>query len=136
MSDIIDNTKITDFDVFFYYGQNDLELETKSDLLVNLLQTKRSLFYDRYYDSAGIDDYENYPEGLTLRINLPFDIVDSVAKRNQIVTNGEDGYKDRRVALSQSTILIDTKDGVKVTVLYIPLANYNQSESLSVPLGR
>ena len=64
---IIDTETLRDFDMFFYYGQNDLELETRHDILVNLKQPKRSLFYDRCLDSAGIDDYENKPDGLTIQ---------------------------------------------------------------------
>lgn len=134
---ILDNNVLADFDIFFYYGKNDLEIETKSDLMQNLLQRKRSLFYNRSLDSAGVSDYENLPDGLALRVNLPYDIVNSISKRNQFVSNGSDGYRDRRVAISQSTIRIngDNVGNIKATVLYIPLADFKQSESLSVPLG-
>jgi len=133
-----DNNTLNDFDMFFYYGQNELELETKHDLLLNLMQPKRSLFYDRAVDAAGIPNYENVPESLTLRINVPYEIVNSFGKRNQYVSNGENGTRDRRVALSQSTIRIesDSKFGnVNITVLYIPMADYKQTESFQFKVG-
>jgi len=126
-------SELKDFDIFFYYGQNDLELETKSDVMANLMQPKRSLFYNRALDSAGVGGYENISEGLTIRVNLPYDIVNSLSKRNQFVSNGENGSRDRRVAVSQSTIKIDfdsSKGNVNMTVLYIPLADFKQTESL------
>lgn len=142
MADIMSNNVLQDFDIFFYYGHNELEIETKSDLLANLLQPKRSLFYNRSLDSAGIQDYENQPDGLTLRVNLPYDVVISLSKRNQYVSNGENGSRDRRVALSQSTVRIESdkkdiqrKGNINVTVLYIPLADFKQTESLRVGLG-
>jgi hypothetical protein len=134
-----DNLKVLqDLDLFFYYGQNDLEIETKSDVLANIMQPKRSLFYNRALDSSGVQDYENMPAGLTLRINLPYDIVNSLSKRNQFVSNGENGSKDRRIALSQATIRteIDSKLGnVNVTILYIPLADFKQTQNLQFNLG-
>lgn len=134
---ITDDNVLKDFDIFFYYGKNKLEIETKSDLMQNLIQSKRSLFYDRSLDSAGVSDYENNPVGLTLRVGLPYDIVKSIGKRNQFVSNGESGYRDRRVAVSQNTIKINTDNNgnVDITILYIPLADFKQTESLSIGLG-
>ena len=134
---INDDNVLSDFDIFFYYGQNELEIETKSDILQNVMQSKRSLFYDRALDSAGINDYENLPEGLTLKINLPYDVVNSIGKRNQFVSNGENGSRDRRVALSQSTIRIEgnNKGNIDITILNIPLADLKQTGSLKVYLG-
>jgi hypothetical protein len=127
--------QLADFDMFLYYGSNDLEVETKSDILQNLMQTKRSLFYDRSFDSAGIKDYENRPASLSLRINMPYDIVTSLSKRNSIVSSGEGDTPDRRIALSQATIRIEIENGdVKVSVLYIPLADFKQTDQISVLL--
>lgn len=129
---------LKDFDIFFYYGQNELSLETKSDVFANLMQPKRSLFYNRSLDSAGLDEYENNPFGLNIRINLPYDIVTSLSKRNQFVSNGEDGFRDRRVALSQSTIRVElnpTTGNTSVTVLYIPLADFKQAENIQFRIG-
>lgn len=127
-----------DFDIFFYYGQNDLGIETKSDILTNLMQPKRSLFYNRSLDSAGMDAYENNPYGLNLRINLPYDIVSSLSKRNQYVSNGEDGSRDRRIAISQSTVRVENDPRIgnaKVTALYIPLADFKETENVQFDIG-
>lgn len=137
MSDQVPSIDVlSDFDMFFYYGQNDLDLETRHDVMLNLMQPKRSLLGNRSLDAAGVSDYENTPTGISLRINLPYDIVSSLSKRNQFVSNGENGSKDRRVAVSQSTVLIkqDIQGNVDVTVLYIPFANFKQTESLSISL--
>lgn len=137
MSDQIPSIDVlSDFDMFFYYGQNDLDLETRHDVMLNLMQPKRSLLGNRSLDAAGVSDYENTPSGISLRINLPYDIVKSLSKRNQHVSNGENGTKDRRIAVSQSTVLIkqDTQGNVDVTVQYIPLANFKQTEA-SVSIG-
>lgn len=136
MAEKLDTSVLQDFDTFFYYGQNELEIETKSDLLAILLQPKRSLFYSRALNAAGVKEYENMPSGIMLRINLPYDIVDSIAKRNQFVSSGENGNPDRRVALSQNTIRLqtDNQGNVDVSVLYIPLADFRQTQSLQVGL--
>ena len=127
---------LSDFDMFFYYGQNDLDLETRHDIMLNLMQPKRSLLGNRALDAAGIADYENTPVGINQQIKLPFDMVESVSRRNQYVSNGENGTKDRRVAVSQSSVRVesDNTGNVSVTVLYIPLTNFKQTEVL-VPLG-
>ena len=137
MSDFLDKNLLSDFDIFFYYGQSDLEIETKSDLMANLSQPKRSLFYNRALDSAGIYDYENFPEGPRVRVNLPYDVVNSFSKRNQFISNGENGARDRRVAVSQSTVRVEFsgRGNVNVTVLYIPLADFKQTESLQIGLN-
>lgn len=137
MSDFLDKNLLSDFDIFFYYGKSDLEIETKSDLMANLMQPKRSLFYNRALDATGIHDYENFPEGPRIRVNLPYDIVNSFGKRNQFVSSGENGTRDRRVAVSQSTVKVEFsgKGNVNVTVLYIPLANFKQTESLQIGLN-
>jgi hypothetical protein len=127
--------QFADFDMFFYYGSGKLENETKSDIFQNLMQQKRSLFYDRYYDSAGIKQYENRPNSFDLRINMPYDIVTSISKRNTVVSAGENDRPDRRIALSQSTIRIEnSKKNLKVSVLYIPLATFKQTDQISVLL--
>ena len=52
------------------------------------------------------------------------------------MSNGENGTRDRRVAVSQSTVRIVARDNgnVDITVLYIPLADFNQTENLQVGL--
>lgn len=135
----MDNTgQLKDFDLFFYYGQNDLDTETRHDVLCNLMQPKRSFFYNRSNDSCGITNYENKPVGLSMQVLLPYDIVSSISKRNQYVSNGENESKDRRVAISQSLIKINfgLRGEVDVTVLYIPLATLKQTDvSVSLNIG-
>lgn len=133
---IRDVEQYRDFDIFFFYSFNDLEIETRSDILANILQPKRSLFYDRSQDAAGAPSYENRPNGLYLQVNLPYDIVTSLAKRNQVVSNGTGDNPDRRVAVSQATIRIESeKDRARVTVLYVPLADFRQTDAISTFLN-
>lgn len=136
MSDQPSIDALSDFDMFFYYGSNDLDMETRHDLMLNLIQPKRSLLGNRASDAAGVPDYENTPVGISQQIKLPFDIVQSISRRNQYVSNGENGTKDRRVAVSQSAVRVETSTAgnVNITVQYIPLANFKESE-ISVPLG-
>lgn len=138
MSESTDIRILKDFDLFLYYGQNDLDIETKHDVMLNLMQPKRSLFYNRALDSAGVPDYENMPEGLIIRVDLPYTIVDSLSRRNQFVSNGENGSRDRRIAPSQSEVIVnfDSKTGnVDVSVYYFPLANFKQTQGLQFSLG-
>ena len=131
--------QLSDFDLFFYYGHSDLNIETKHDVMLNVIQSKRSLFYSRSLDSAGVPNYENYPKGLMLQVLLPYDIVISLSKRNNYVSNGQNGYPDRRIALSQSTIRLEedkNSNGVNVTVLYRPMSDIRISEIVSSPLGQ
>lgn len=125
---------LSDFDLFFYYGQNDLDIETKHDLMLNVMQPKRSLLGNRSLDASGVHEYENMPVGIDLVFSLPYDIVSSISQRNQYVSNGEDGSRDRRVALNLSTVRVEVNQSeVDVTVQYIPLATY-QETSLTIPL--
>lgn len=127
--------QLSDFDMFFYYGSNTLEIETKSDILQNIIQSKRSLYYNRSMDAAGIKDYENRPTSFFLKINMPFDIVTSLSKRNISVSAGENNLPDRRIALSQNTIRIELdKFNIKVSILYIPLANFKQTDQINTIL--
>lgn len=129
--------QLQDFDNFFYYGDGELSEETKSDVMQNILQPKRSLFYDRNLDSAGIPEYENYPISIYLTVVIPFQIVTSIAMRNQFVSNGEGDYPDRRVALSQATVNIERKNNgeMNITVLYIPLADFKETQQVTATLG-
>jgi len=126
---------LSDFDMFFYYGQNDLSLETQHDIMCNLMQPKRSLLGNRSQDAAGVPGYENNPISMILSILLPYDITISIAKRNQTVSNGENGYRDRRVALSQSNVKVQMEKGnVNITVQYRALADLKDTD-VSIPLG-
>ena len=130
---------LKDFDQFFYYGSGDLATEIRSDVLQNLLQRKRSLFYNRSLDSSGVKDYENVPNTIFITIMLPYDIVSSLAKRNSYVSNGEGDAPDRRIAISQATIRL-RQDGqnLNINVEYINLFDLKQKEistSLSLSGG-
>jgi hypothetical protein len=126
---------LQDFDHFYYYGQGDLSTEIKTDVYLNLLQKKRSLFYNRSYDSSGVREYENTPNAIFLAIMLPYDIVTSLIKRNSTVSNGTNGNPDRRIAVSQNSIKIDQKGGeADVMVSYINLFDY-QEESTGLPIS-
>jgi hypothetical protein len=127
------NDQLSDVDIFFYYGKSDLDLETRSDIMQNLLQSRRSLFYDRSNDCAGIKDFENYPNTLGLQILLPYSIVDALSKRNFTVSAEN---LDRRVAVSQSTIKVSSdKNGIGINVFYIPFFNLENPTNLNIPLG-
>ena len=70
--------QLRDFDNFFYYGYGNLEDETKSDVMVTVVQPKRSLYYSRNLNSAGVSDYENYPNSMIKQVLIPYDIVISL----------------------------------------------------------
>ena len=129
MSDTLDALK--DFDIFFYYGENDILSEIKSDVLANLLQPGRSLLFNRHLDSAGITKYENYPISVLLQTKIPYDIVNSLALRNQYVSNGEDDLPERRIAISQNNVRLDSdkKGNLEVTVYYVPLVTLKEEKA-------
>lgn len=125
--------KLSDFDVMFFYGQNDLALENSSDVMAGIIQPKRSLYYNRQ-DGCGVSDRENYPNSIILVIGIRYDIIKWVSYRNNQVS--EDS-PDRRVAVSQSVIEFkqDNKGNLDVNVKYIPFADINSPDQLSVPIG-
>ncbi len=127
--------QLSDIDIFFFFGDNDLSLEIESELIRGILQPKRSMFYNRD-EGAGIEDYENRPSGITFDIGLRYDIASWVSKNNARVTDGSGGYPDRRVAVSQNTIRIDRNKGQSdVSVYYIPFFNYQKPNVTSVQVG-
>ena len=127
---------ISDINNMFYYGINDLRNELRHDIVQGIIQPRGTLFYGRQF-GAGVRDFESYPNGLTLQIGLRYAIVDFIARRNQVVSNGTNGTRDRRVAVSHNSIRI-TKDGpgnLNVDIYYIPLADYENPDRITVPLG-
>lgn len=127
---------LADFDMFFYYGQNDILDEIQSDINIMLAQPKRSLFYSRSYGAAGVQEYENAPNAVNIAVSVPYDIVKEISKRNSIVSNGQDGGPDRRVAISQNTIKIEQdKDTLNIKVLYIPFVSLGTPQVASVDIG-
>ena len=132
MSDV---EQLKDLDIFFFYGENDLDLETKSDILLGLIQKKRTMYYNRL-DGAGISNRENSPNALLLQVVGRYDIINWVSLRNTRVSDGSNG-PDRRVAVSQKSIKFtpDDKGNIDVAVLYIPLNNIQSTSKVALPIG-
>jgi len=123
-----------DFDNFFYYGNGDLNVETASDLLQLVVQRKRSLLYSRSRNSAGV--MENSPNSISMKILLPFDIVSSVSNRNLTTGNGQNGSKERRVAISQNQVKINQKGSESdISVFYVPFSDIKQKNKVGFQIG-
>ena len=115
------------WDTFFHYGESDLNEEAVYDIYEILLQTRRSLFYFRR-GSAGINEFENNPNGMSLQIMGRFEIANTIAYRNSIVSSGADGSIDRRIAISQNAINFFAKNGsLDINILYFL---YGDTETL------
>jgi len=126
---------VADIDMFFYHGELPVDRANEHDIALGVIQPKRSLFYNRE-DSAGINDYENYPNGFFLEVAMKYDIASWVARRNQLVGDGQNGTKDRRVATSQNVIDIQREGGeVNVMVLFVSFVDLQTPQKLTVPLG-
>jgi hypothetical protein len=119
------------WDIFFYYGQSDINLEIESELTQLVLQPSRSLYYNNQ-ESGGISNYENYPNEVNLQINARYDIAKGVSWKNGVVTDGSNGYPDRRVAVSQSSISFTRNRGeLDVEVFYIPYYDYTNYTTIN-----
>lgn len=128
-------SELNAWDNFFYYGQNEFELELESDLMMLLIQPGRSLFYDNQ-ESAGISDYENYPNNLILQIYGRYSISAAIAWKNRQVTDGSDNTIDRRIAVSQNFISFKTDIGnLDVSVVYIPFSQYTKFKTMNMKIG-
>lgn len=128
-------SELANLDVFFYYGQVGVDHETEHDIALGLLQSKRSLYYNRE-DSAGVAAYENLPNGIYSVVVLRFDIASWIARRNRRVGDGQNGTLDRRVATSQSIIDIQQNgDEMDVIVPFVKFADLQQPTKLTVPIG-
>jgi hypothetical protein len=128
--------QISDFDVFFYHGQNELELENESDILWSLIQERRTMYYNR---QEGIPSVENNPNAISLEVLLRYSISNYLAWRNTQVGDGTNNTKDRRVAVSQNSIIFDRdarKGDLDVIVYYIPYVNFKEPQNIKVPIGR
>lgn len=133
-----DIEQLKDFDFFYYYDSNPVNLndEISSDIYQLLLQPKRSLFYSRSQNSAGINDYENFPNSVSLRITMPYDIIIAISKRNTNVSNGQGQTIDRRIAASQNTVKIEQfNEDVTISIFYVQLSDIQQQQRISFPLG-
>ena len=128
-------SELQDFDNFFYYGLLHLEQEIQSDILQNIMQPEGSLYYSRHLNSCGLDKWENQPNGFTLKFNMPYQIITSLSKRNQYVSAG-DQYPDRRVAVSQNTIILkQSKENIDLMIYYIQLSNLKVVELQNIAIG-
>lgn len=127
--------QLADFDLFFYYGDNNLDLETQSDVLQVVVQPRRRLFYDRS-NGAGIEDLENPPNNTLLDVAARFEVAAAVARRNLEVSSGESGTPDRRVATSQAVIeILRSRNAMDVAVLYVPFADHETQRSVTASVG-
>ena len=127
--------ELSSWDIFFYYGQNDINLEMQSDLMLLALQSDRSLYYDRR-ESGGVAGYENHPNDLNLQVNIRYNIANAVAWKNGISASGIDGMPDRRIALSQNGISFSKFGGeLNVALLFIPYSNFNNYKIINVPMA-
>lgn len=131
-------SQLSDFDIFFFYGQSDLELENESDLIAGLLQPRRSLYYNRQ-DGCGISEKENYPLSLSLQIGMRYDVANWVAFRNTQVTDGSANTVDRRIAVSQNSVSFRqdmNKGTIDLSVVYIPFGNFRKPDQILTSIGR
>ena len=129
-----DVSQLQDFDNFYYYGLGDLQNETAGDLLQILVQQKRTLFYSRSRNAAGIQ--ENHPNSVKIRTLFPFDIVSAISKRNQSTGNGQNGTKERRVATSQNQVQVKQNGSeADISVFYVPFVDINQKNKVGFQIG-
>jgi hypothetical protein len=128
-------SELGDINIFFYYGENDIETETESDITLEVVQPKRSLFYHRA-SGCGLSEYENYPNTMMLEIMSRFDIAKAIYRRNLLCGDGSNNTKERRVAMSQWSIEIKREQGnIDFAITYIPFADYRNIKSVSLPVG-
>jgi len=125
-----------DADYFFFHGQIDLGDEIEQDILLGIAQPKRSLFYNRGY-GCGLSAYEGGATSLLSQVGMRYDVATLLAKRNQVVSNGVDGYPERRAIASQNTIKVETnaKGENQLTVLYVPLYDFQKNRVATMPIG-
>lgn len=122
-------------DYFFYYGQIDIKEECRSDLWQLLYQPTRSMFFNRQ-EGGGVTEYENYPNAISLQVNLRLSISNAVSYRNSVVTDGFDGQKDRRIAVSQNFIGIEQKnDNLDLIVLFFLYSDYTNPQKINSSIG-
>lgn len=126
-------SQLGSWDLFFNYGDNDLDLELESDAMMLVVQPARTLFYNNL-ESGGVS--ENYPNGLSLQVLLRYNIASAFAFRNRVVVDGSNNTKDRRLAVSQNSISFNSNQSgeLDVTVLYIPYYNFDAYKSIN-PTG-
>ena len=130
-------TSLEDFDLFFFYGKLDIELENEHDLVEGIVQPKRSLFYNRQ-DGTGIQQMENHPNIMALQITIRALITMFVGLRNTRVSDGRNGQRERRLAVSQNSIrFVKGKQGRELDVIinYISFNSFDRLQSTEAPVG-
>lgn len=129
---------INNLDAFFYYGtsRGDIDVEIKDDIKAGVIQKKRSIYYNRQYGSD-ITRRENYPNTSILTISFRYDVINWIVNRNENLPALEGSQKDRRVAVSQSTINFfnDDKGNVEIDLYYIPFSKNRKADTITLPVG-
>lgn len=127
--------ELSDINIFFLYGELDLNLEIESDIAQIISQPKKSMFYNRS-EGCGVSNYENYPNTLLLEIMIRFDIVSGIYYRNLNTGDGTDGTKERRIAISQWSIVTERDKGnMNIQVNYLPFNQYTSIRAINLPVG-
>jgi hypothetical protein len=128
-------SQLGSFDQFFYYGKADLDYENKSDALQLALQPKRTMYYNNDF-GCGIANKRNFPNVIGLQILLKFEIATAFAQRNTVVTDGTNDTRDRRLAVSQTSIGFEQNGGeMNCNIYYIQYYNYQKGTITKMPMG-
>lgn len=128
-------SELSDIDIFFYYDDGDPSVEIASDLMSGLLQSKRTMFYNRN-EGCGISEKENYPNSINNAIAMKYDIVSWVSKRNTEVSDGTSNTIDKRIAVSQNSINVsrESNGGLNIEILYIPFYDLTRPQNMTIPV--
>lgn len=119
-----------DFDAFFYYGENP-DLDIQNDLLIGLLQRKRSMFFNRR-NSVGLSAYENSPNSISLFINVQYAVTKWIGYRNTYVQSEPVDY---RMATSQTAIEFKQSGGeMFLFIPYIAFKDYETVQNITIPM--
>lgn len=124
-----------DFNYFLFYGEAPEGEELEADIVAGLMQDRRSMFYHRGY-GAGLSDFENAADGISTQVGLKYRAASYLAERNQEVSDGTGGTRDRRVLVSQGSISVErASGGLDVKLVYVPYADLRSAKVLAVPIG-
>lgn len=131
-----DIQKLSSTEYFFLYDKIPIEQMNEHELMLILIQPKQSLYYNRSI-GAGVQDSENYPNGMAMNVSLRYAIVNSVANRNAQVVSSDGQRPERRIALGWESVGL-RKAGKDMDLLayYVNLNNYEQANNVSLPLTR
>jgi hypothetical protein len=122
-------------DVFFFHDSMDVSKQIEADLLTGLVQSKRSLFYNRNY-GCDIPAMENKPVSMIQQVLGAFGAINLIGLRNMRVSNGTNGNPDRRVASSQDKVTVETVGSeINISVGYVELRDLSQMRETSTPIG-